>query len=568
VAREVLEALVNKMKKIKEIIKEELIDIGIDPKDVVLSVPKDLKNGDYSFFVKDKNIKISDLSLESLSKNKYIKNVQAVGQFINIHLSDSFFCELLDDVLQNGDNFGKNNLQDSARVIFEYTDPNPFKQFHIGHLMSNAVGESLSRIVEWGGARVKRACYSGDVGPHVAKAIWGMQELSAEMPNVKEGLSVKSEFLGNAYVHGSNAYIDDESAKKEIDVLNKIIYEKSDAKVMGLYDWGRKVSLDHFEDIYTKLGTKFDYYFFENETAPRGMFIVEEFLAKGIFEKSDGAVVFKGEQYGLHTRVFVNSQGLPTYETKELGLSKIKFEKEDFDLSVVVTAHEQSEYFKVVLKALEFVDSGIANKTRHISHGMLRFANGKMSSRTGNIITGESLIADVEKMVYEKIKDRDLSDDERKEIVGEVAVGAIKYSILRQSPGRDIIFDFEKSLSFEGDSGPYLQYSHARACSVLQKAKEAGISTSFDKAESAGELEKIIAKFTDITERAEKDFAPQLIVTYLTELAGAFNSYYANNPIVDPENASAPYRVALTASFKTVMKNGLWLLGISAPEKM
>ncbi|MFO0718685.1 MAG: arginine--tRNA ligase [Candidatus Paceibacterota bacterium] len=556
------------MKDIKEIIKEELKKDGVDIGDGFLSHPKYLPNGDFYFFVQDKKIDLSTLFFTELKKNKYIKDVKVVAQFINIYLSDTFFAELLQNILQSGDDFGKNNLREGEKVMFEYTDPNPFKQFHIGHLMPNVIGESLSRIVQWSGADVKRANYQGDVGPHVAKAIWGMQELSAEMPNVKEDLAKKAEFIGNAYVHGSNAYEDDESAKKEIDVLNKIIYEKSDPKVVELYDWGRKVSLDHFEDIYAKLGTKFDYYFFESETAPRGLFLVEEFLAKGIFEKSDGAIVFKGEPYGLHTRVFVNSQGLPTYETKELGLSKMKFEKADFDLSVVITGNEQNEYFKVLLKVLEFVDSKIANRTRHIGHGMLRFASGKMSSRKGNVITGESLIVDVEKLVYEKIKDRELSDEEKREIMAQVAVGAIKYSILRQSPGRDIIFDFEKSLSFEGDSGPYLQYSHARACSILQKAKEAGIVPSLEKADVAGELEKMLAKFADTTLRAEKDFAPQLIVTYLTELAGAFNSYYANNPIVDSTNPSSPYRVALTQSFKTVMKNGLWLLGIVAPERM
>ncbi|MSR73217.1 arginine--tRNA ligase [Candidatus Parcubacteria bacterium] len=556
------------MKDIKEIIKKGLEKAGVDTEGTLLSHPKDLKNGDFSFFVKDKAIDISALSFADLEKNKYIKSVAVVGQFINIYLSDTFFSELVEDILKSGADFGKNSTRDGERILFEYTNPNPFKEFHIGHLMSNTIGESFARITEWSGATVKRANYQGDVGLQVAKAIWGMMELSSEMPHTQEDLTKKSAFLGRAYVHGSSSYTDDESAKKEIDALNKTIYEKSDPKVVELYNWGRKVSLDHFEDIYAKLGTKFDYYFFESETAPRGLFIVEEFLAKNVFEKSDGAVVFKGEQYGLHTRVFVNSQGLPTYETKELGLSKMKFEKADFDLSVVVTANEQNEYYKVVLKALEFVDAEIANKTRHIGHGMLRFTSGKMSSRTGNIITGESLMVDVEKLVYEKIKDRELSDTEKKNIMSQVAVGAIKYSILRQSSGKDIIFDFEKSLSFEGDSGPYLQYAHARACSILRKAKEAGVSADFKNVDTAGELEKMLAKFADITERAEKEFAPQLIVTYLTELAGSFNSYYANTPIIAEAGDSSPYRVALTQAFKTVMQNGLWLLGIEAPEKM
>jgi len=556
------------MQNIEQIIKEELSKLGFVSEEVTLTRPKHADHGDYAFFVKDASIDLASLALEKVS-HEYIKSCTVLGRFINIHLSDTFLIETLKETEKQGTEFGKNNVLTNKRIIFEYTDPNPFKQFHIGHLMSNAIGETLSRLAEYGGAEVKRANYQGDVGLHVAKAIWGMQELSGEMSNPKAELSLKATFLGKAYTHGSNSYEDDESVKKEIDALNKKIFEKSDEKVQGLYEWGRKVSLDYFEIMYTKLGTRFDYYFFESETAGRGTLMVEEFLKKGIFEKSDGAVIFRGEQYGLHTRVFITSQGLPTYETKEIGLNLEKFDRGNFDESVIVTASEQNDYFSVVLKALEFIDSNVANRTRHIGHGMLRFASGKMSSRKGNVITGESLIVDVEKLVYEKIKDRELlSDRQKQEVVEQVAIGAVKYSILKQSPGRDIVFDMEKSLSFEGDSGPYLQYAHARACSVLEKAQEAGIEASFTAPEASSTFERLLSIFPDVVKRAERERAPQLIVTYLIDLAGIFNNYYAHNPIVVEGEAVSAYRVALTKSFKTVMNNGLYLLGIQAPERM
>jgi arginyl-tRNA synthetase len=429
--------------------------------------------------------------------------------------------------------------------------------------MSNAVGESISRLIENGGAKVKRATYGGDVGLHVAKGIWGL------LHEKRQKQEADIVYLGRAYVVGSEKYETDESAKKEIQEINKKVFEQSDTEINKLHEWGKKVSLETFHQIYQKLDSHFDFEFFESEMAPMGMFLVEEFLAKGIFEKSEGAIVFKGEKYDLHTRVFVNSQGLPTYETKELGLNKKKHELYPFHRSIIVTANEQNDYFKVLLQVMTLVYPDIANRTRHISHGMLRFAEGKMSSRKGNIITGESLISDVEKLVEERIAERELSSIEKDEIKTKVAIAAIKYSILKQSPGSDIIFDPEKSLSFEGDSGPYLQYATVRAGSILQKAEKEGIEVKTQNIplEISG-IEKLLFRFPDIAKRATKEFAPQHIATYLIELAGAFNSYYANHQIVDAKDEYSSYKVALTQSFISVMKNGLHLLGIQVPEKM
>lgn len=581
-------------KKLENLIKEALEKLSIETEAVVLEHPEDFSLGDFSTSValscaKKAKMKPAELAkkiAEEISKNKpeEVERVEVAGPgFINFYLSKKFFAESIGQILKEGEKFGRNKTLSGEKILIEYTDPNPFKPFHIGHLMSNSIGESLSRIVEWNGAEVKRACYQGDVGLHVAKAIWGILNLKKEFPKKDAAAEEQISFIGRAYVVGAASYEDDEKAKKEITEINKKVYDKSDPEINKIYDWGRKVSLEHFEEIYQKLGTKFDFYFFESEMAPMGIFLVEEFLKKGIFEKSDlpspsadgsgkasGAVIFPGEKYGLHTRVFINSQGLPTYEAKDIALNKKKREKYLFDRSIVITGNEQKEYYKVVLKALEFIEPSIANKTVHITHGLMCGPDGKkFSSRKGNAVTGESLLRDVEKIVEEKIKERELSPAEKIKIAEEVGVGAVKYSILKQSIGRDIIFDFEKSVSFEGDSGPYLQYAFTRANSVLEKSKAENLKPVPAKEGEGNEIEKLLYRFPEVVERARKEYSPSSIATYLVALASAFNSYYAKNKIIDLEKKEVSgHRLAITLAVKTVMGNGLGILGIGAPRKM
>lgn len=587
--------------KIQQAIGEALTSLKIEAGDFSVEYSDDFAHGDFTTNVAMAHAKayppaggqnpraLAEKIVEKLKEQKNGKGGKTLSEidkievaglgFINFYLSRDFFAGQVKQILKDGNKIGKNHLYKGKKVMIEYTDPNPFKPFHIGHLMSNSIGETLSRLIENAGAEVKRAYYGGDVGLHVAKTIWAIthgNKNGATWEEIKKSsVTDQVRWLGNAYTNGSANYEENKIAQKEIQEINKKVFEKSDEKINKIYDWGRQVSIEHFHEIYKKLDTRFDFEFFESEMAPIGMFLVEEFLAKGIFEKSEGAIVFKGEKYGLHTRVFVTSQGLPTYETKELGLTKRKMELYPFDLSIVVTANEQNDYFKVLLKVIEFVFPSIASKMRHISHGMLRFTEGKMSSRKGNVITGESLIDEVEKMVDAKISERDLTTSEKKDIRQKVAIAAIKFSILKQTPGSDIIFDAEKSVSFEGDSGPYLQYSAVRAQSVLHKAATEKIAANISNVsdgvvsdDAISDFEKLLTRFPDIVERATVELAPQKIVTYLLELASAFNAYYANHKIVDVADQFSPYKVALTQSFAQIMTNGLLLIGISVPEKM
>ncbi|MGH7250069.1 MAG: arginine--tRNA ligase, partial [Minisyncoccia bacterium] len=301
-----------------------------------------------------------------------------------------------------------------------------------------------------------------------------------------------------------------------------------------------------------------------------GKEIVQANMGK-IFEESDGAIVFKAEKYDpkLHTRVFMTSQGLPTYETKELGLSSEKFKTEpNMHLSITITANEQEDYMKVVSKALSLIHPEFENKMLHITHGMMRFATGKMASRKGNVVTGEALLNDTKESVLKKIKEG-FSEEEKKNIAIDVGVAAIKYSILKQSIGGDIIFDFEKSISFEGDSGPYLQYSFARANSVIEKAKKENILPDFEIVpEDTTEVEKLLYRFPEIVFRSALEYEPHYITNYLIEIARAYNSFYGNTLIVDKKDKASAYKVALSFAFSFVMKTGLHLLGIKAPEKM
>lgn len=473
------------------------------------------------------------------------KSVRSAGPgFVNITLKDEVIISAVTDAAKQ-ERYGESKIFSGEKIIVEYTDPNPFKLFHIGHLMSNTIGESLARLFEWGGAELKRANYQGDVGLHVAKALWGLK---------KEGLTPTSiENLGIGYASGARAYEEDEGTKAEIAAINKAVYEKSDAELTELYTTGKKVSLEYFEKMYSLLGTHFDYYFFESEVGQFGKEVVEKNIGS-VFRASDGAIIYPGEEDGLHTRVFINREGLPTYEAKELGLAKKKYDEYPYTRSIVITGSEITEYFRVLLAALTKIFPDLAKLTEHVPHGMLRLPSGKMSSRTGDIITAQSLIEDVESRIQESIEGAQHST--------EAAIAAIKYSILKQGIGHDIIFDTEKSISLTGDSGPYLQYAHARANSVLAQ-KGSGAT---DAAEEPAELERLIMHFPEEVERAVTDYAPQRIVSFLNEVAQAFNAYYAQNRIIGSENE--PYRLALTAATRTVIRNGLAMLGIRAPERM
>lgn len=539
-------------------LKNALAHLGIEAGEIVIEHPAELSHGDYATsaalqFAKQAGMSpraLAESIVDALGAVEGVAKIDIAGPgFINFHLALEVIAKRIEEA-RSEDMWGANATLSGKRIMVEYTDPNPFKEFHIGHLMSNAIGESIARLLQFSGAEVQRANYQGDVGPHVAKAIWG-KKMHADLP------------WGAAYAAGSKAYEENAEAKAEIDAINKKVYDRSDAEINALYDDGRASSLAHFEELYVTLGTKFDHYFFESITAPKGVGIVN--AHRDIFEESEGALVYKGEKAGLHTRVFITSKGLPTYETKDLGLAQLKSETWPFDLSITITAHEQAGYFTVVLAAMREIMPEIAAKIRHISHGMMRFAEGKMSSRTGNVITGESLLNELVEQAKTRAGESRADDKER--LAEEVAVAAIKYQVLKQASGKDIIFDRDRALSLEGDSGPYLQYAHARTHQIVEKAKESDIGTMKISSENPSDLARLLIRFPEIVEYASTLREPHILATYLIAIASSFNSWYAQEQILDGTPAAA-HKVALTDAVRKTLKNGLWILGIPAPEKM
>jgi len=547
---------------LKKKITEALEAVGIVEVEPMIEYPNEFSHGDFATNAAmvaakqaDKNPKtLAEELVHAIGEIEGVENIEvAAPGFINFTLSREYYSNVLQNI---GINWGKNTALSGKRIIVEYSQPNPFKPFHIGHLMSTTVGESISRLVEFSGANIFRANYQGDIGPHIAKCIWGLQKKALNPASVAD--------LGDAYVAGSAAYEDSAEAKAEIDSINKRLYAH-DAELQPVYDAGRATSLAHFDELYTILGTKFDHLFFESQVAERGVELVREGLAKGIFEESEGAVVYKGEKKGLHTRVFITSQNNPTYEAKEVALAEAKNKVFPYDLNITTIAVEQDNYFTVVEAALAELLPQFAGKYTHIAFGIMQLTGGKMSSRKGNIITGESLVEDMRAKALAKMEGRDLGD-QKQHVADAVAVSAIKHGILKQARGKNIIFDPEASLSFEGDSGPYLQYSYVRAKSVLEKAGGKDTIIYDSVPDKIPAFERLLPRFPSIVLRAAKEYEPHYVTTYLTELASAFNGWYAEEKIIGSSDEA--YKLRTVEAFAHTMKNGLWLLGIDTPEKM
>jgi arginyl-tRNA synthetase len=550
---------------------EALLELGATEASFAVEWPADIVHGDYA-------VNAAMSAAKALGKNPhelaselmpliqeklgaFASSVEVAGPgFINITLSQKTISEGIAQALKLGKEWGRNLSQEGKRVIIEYSCPNPFKEMHVGHMMSTIIGESVARITQASGATVARDSYGGDVGPHVAKALWALMGGGLRAASITEPAT--AEEIGKAYAHGSRAYEESETAKAEIDLLNVAIYKGEDHELMELWRKGRDVSLDEFKQLYRLLDTHFDYFFFESETGSIGMDIVKDGLERGIFEESEGAIIYPGEKVGLHTLVFVTSRGTPTYEAKDIGLAFLKEERWPSDQSIILTAAEQIGHFTVFFSALAQIAPALAAKTRHMPHGFLRLTTGKMSSREGNVITAASLIKDV--------TEKTMSRNDDPLIAEQVAMGAIKYAILRSSAGSDIVFDFEKSLSLEGDSGPYVQYALARAKSVILQAEEDAservLANSKTSPEKPYVLERLITRFPEVVANAQKHLAPHSITQYVTQLASEWNSFYAKERIRGGEHEA--YKLRLAKAFVATMENGLGLLGIPVLEKM
>jgi arginyl-tRNA synthetase len=488
-----------------------------------------------------------------------ISDIQIAGPgFINLTLNDKTLKEALKIELSRS--------LEGKSIVVEYSDPNPFKVLHAGHLYTSVVGDAIANILQAAGANVHRVNFGGDVGLHVGKTLWAMlKDLGGENPENLNDIpeAKRSEWMAKNYVEGSKAYDEVESAKVAISNLNKQVYKihadnDHDSPLAQIYWTCRQWSYDYFNQFYAQIGSHFEKFYPESETVKIGLQTVREHIADGVYRESDGAIIFDGDKYGLHTRVFINSEGLPTYEAKDVGLSMLKVQDFHFDKSIIITANEQEQYMAVVFKSIEQYAPELSNATTHLTHGIVKLKGGvKMSSRLGNFLRA----VDVLEAANQAAKAINPESDNE-----QTVLGAVKYAFLKNRMGGDIIYDPEESVGVEGNSGPYLQYAHARAKSILRKAEGQidSSDTEYDAAERS--LARKIAEFPEVFDNAVTELMPHLIATYLFELAQTFNRFYEHNRVInDGRRAVRLYLVELYASR---LKTGLELLGITAPEQM
>jgi arginyl-tRNA synthetase len=514
-------------------------DVKQNPKDVALNIVNNLNSGDYG----------------------WLKSASVAGPgFINIFINDSYIVRAFTAEPDQ-------TLKDKV-VVAEYSDPNAFKALHAGHLYTTLVGDAITNILESIGAKVIRLNYGGDVGMHAAKAMWGIiQYLGGEYPDKLNDIAEDSRplWVSERYVDGNAAYESDDTSKGAINEINQRIYEihtqnDTESNFAKIYWNCREWSYQGFKKLYKELDVNaFDEFIPESKVTPLGVDLVNKGLQEGVFEKSDGAVVYAQEKSGLHTRVFITSKGLPVYEAKELGLAGYKWEKYHFDKSLVITANDITEYMKVLLSAAANFYPEATERTVHITHGMIKFAGGqKMSSRTGNVLMANDIIDAANKANIES------SGKDSK----EVSIGAIKYAFLKQRIGDNISYDPNESISLNGNSGPYLQYAHARARNILTKVSN--IEENFADSISLDEHERALAvklsEYKEVIEHSASELMPHHICTYLYDLAQTFNRFYENDKVVGSNREGL--RALLVNRYADTLKKGLNLLGIFAPERM
>lgn len=566
-------------KQIESILRQSVASLFVDVNlpTITISRPTAEAHGDYSTNLalalaaqlKRPALEVAEALAAAITLPDWLAKIEAVAPgFINFHLSESYLSTNLDSLLSNPQGYCR-PAHLGKEIIFEYGQPNTHKLPHLGHLYSFCYGESCVRLLSAAGHEIKRLNYQGDVGLHVAKCLWAVQGTS-DRPSPTDSLASKADFLQECYQRGSAAYEEDGQAKIAIDELNRAIYRR-DPAVMPLWQETRGWSVDYYQQFNSRLGIKFDRNYYESEVSGQAVEIVKQNTGR-FFIEDQGAVIFPGDQYGLHRRVFLNQAGNPTYEAKDIALAAAKRADWSYDRSVTATASEQNDYWRVIIKTIELLYPDQTGKVEHIGFGMINLSSGKMSSRTGNIVSAIGLVDEVKSRVAEYItSNRDYSAEERESIAELVAQAAVKYSFLKSSPEKNMTFDIDSSIAFEGNSGPYLLYTYARCQSLLAKGAADRTLQSTDRPKANSEemaILRYLERYPAEVQTAASQLAPHVIATYLYELAQRFSYFYNQHQVIVGDAAVCQFRLALAEATARVLNDGLDLLGIKTAPRV
>ncbi|MBN2459822.1 arginine--tRNA ligase [Candidatus Woesearchaeota archaeon] len=552
----------------------KLKESDIEP---LIEIPPSPELGDFAFpcFVLAKQLKkapniIAQELAAKIKPKAPISSVKAVGPYLNFFVDKiKLSSDVVKDILNCGACYGSWPLN-HKKVMVEYPAPNTNKPLHLGHVRNMLLGNSICNILAFAGYQAIPVDLVNDRGVHICKSMLAYQKWGKNKKPDKKS----DHFVGDFYVMYSQKEKENPELEKETqEMLRK--WEAGDKEVVALWKKMRDWSLDGFKETYAKFDVYHKKVYYESEIYQHGKEIILDGLKKGIFQKDEkGAVISDLEKDGLGKKVLLREDGTGIYITQDLYLAKVKFDEFKMDRSVYIVANEQKYHFQVLFKLLDMLGFPFAKNCYHLAYGMVYLPEGRMKSREGTVVDADDLLVEMEKEAEQEIKKRhkELKKqevDKRKEIISK---GALKFFILKYDPMKDFTYDPKESISFEGETGPYVQYAHARICSIfknlkIKKFEPEKIKPAFDhKLELR--LITLLADFPRIVSESAEQYKPSLVARYALELAQAFNEFYHECPVLKADKKVMESRLVLIFCVKQVLKNALDLLGIQAPEEM
>ncbi|MCR3760132.1 arginine--tRNA ligase [Clostridium felsineum] len=560
----------------KKIIAERINEIiGMDVEELykIIEVPPKKDMGDFALpcfqfakvLRKAPNAIAEDIS-KKIDKSGFEK-VENLGPYLNFFVDKADFVrETVEKVLNEKDNYGLMKVGEGKKVLIEYSSPNIAKPFHVGHLFGTVLGSSLYKIFSMAGYDCVRINHLGDWGTQFGKLIsaykkWCDEEALYKDP-IKELLRIYVKFHKEAE---KNPALEDEGRM----YFKRL--EDGEKEEVELWTKFKDLSLREFKKVYDELGVEFDSYTGESFYSDKLDKIEEELANKGLLTESNGAKVVMLEDYNMPPCIIKKADGASIYATRDLAAAEYRKETYNFDKSIYVVGLEQSLHFKQFLKTLELAGHEWAKDCIHVGYGLVRFAEGKLSTRNGDVIFLEDLLKESVQKTREIIEEKNPELKDKEEVSKKVGIGAVIFTYLKNGRERDIIFDWKEMLSFEGETGPYVQYSYARAKSILRKLGEAKESVDYSKLVSDVEFDlvKQLKNFNDVILHAVDRLEPSVITRYAIEVAKAFNKFYnAYNISNTADEKLKNARLALVEATSIVIKNSLKLIGIDVVEEM
>lgn len=568
----------NIRQEIADILSEAVPQLNAEQLETMVEIPGDSRNGDYAFpcFRLAKELRkapplIAAEIADRIKDNGLFAEVRNVNAYVNMFINRRAFAELtLSAVLEMKDRFGSSSAGNGKRVIVEYSSPNIAKPFHIGHIRTTVIGNSLYKIFDFLGYDVIRLNHLGDYGTQFGKMIvayrlWGRKE-DVEREPIKSLLSYYVRFHQEAEKDPSL----EDAARRAFHDL-----ENGAAEELELWKWFRSESLKEFRRVYDIMGIEFDSYNGESFFTDKMPAVIEELKDKGLLVESQGAGIVDLEPYGLTPAVITKSDGTSLYITRDIAALLYRRKIYDFDKCLYVVASQQDLHFKQLFKIVELMGYDWYRDCVHVPFGMVSLEDGTMSTREGRVVFLEDVLSRAVEQTKQIVIDKNFNTDNVDETAKTVGVGAIMFQELSAGRIKDYVFSWDKVLNFDGETGPYVQYTHARAASVLRNAglsaedlRPDGAELGFVLGESAYELIKLIYRFPEAVQKAGNEYEPSHITRHIIDIAQSFNKFYHDEHILVDDEKERNAKLMLCFAAKQTIKNGLALLGIKAPERM